>query len=372
MLEKKRPSLPADTKTLPARFYTSEEVFEKELERVFFDMWLYAGREEEIAHAGDYVLREIGGESLVLLRRDDGTPGAFYNVCRHRGTRLCEEPGSFKGSIQCPYHAWTYALDGSLLNAPHMDQVEGFRVEPYSLNEIPVRLWDGHLFVNLASEPTAFDEHILEMDETLANWRMGELKRVHRTVYELEANWKLILQNYSECIHCPIIHPLLNKHTPYLGGENYPVRETFLGSHMELVEGAETLTTDGKSSAGILDSLDEDQRRRVLYYVVLPNMLLNLHPDYMVTFALWPRAVDRTQIVCEWHFHPDAIARSDFDPATAIEFWEITNAQDWRVSDLAQKGIASRAYRPGPYSNREESLVAIDRWITRRLGSPGA
>lgn len=367
MLEKKRPPLPANTYTLPSHFYTSEHFFQQELERVFFDMWLFAGREEDIPERGDFALREVGGESVILLRRGDDAPGAYYNVCRHRGTRICESDGSFKGAIQCPYHAWTYGLDGKLTNAPHMDRVIGFDRAQYSLNEVPVRVWDGHLFINLSRDPTPFEQHVVDMRQTLHNWQMGSLRRVHRETYELEANWKLILQNYAECIHCPIIHPLLNQHTPYLRGENLPARETSFGGFMELAEGAETLTVDGKSKAGILDSLSEQQRRWVMYYVVLPNMLLNLHPDYMVTFALWPKACNRTQIVCEWHFHPDAIARKSFDPQGAVDFWRVTNEQDWHVSDLAQKGIASRAYKPGPYSNREETLVAIDRWIERRM-----
>jgi Rieske 2Fe-2S family protein len=153
-----------------------------------------------------------------------------------------------------------------------------------------------------------------------------------------------------------------------MSGENDPPHPAYLGGRMDLRPGFASLTVDGKSPWRPLPGLDEAQRRGVYYWAVLPNLLLNLHPDYMLTFQLLPRAHDHTDIVCEWHFHPDEMARPGFDPAPAVEFWDLTNRQDWAVSELAQQGIASRAYVPGPYSNREELLLALDRWVLERLG----
>jgi Rieske 2Fe-2S family protein len=136
---------------------------------------------------------------------------------------------------------------------------------------------------------------------------------------------------------------------------------------MELREGVASLSTDGQSDRSCFAGLSPEDRRRVYYYAILPNLLLNLHPDYMLTFTLWPLAVDRTEVVCEWHFHPDEIAKPGFDPTSAIEFWDVTNRQDWELSDLAQAGIASLGYRPGPFSNREELLHAFDQWLLERV-----
>jgi len=176
-----------------------------------------------------------------------------------------------------------------------------------------------------------------------------------------------VIQNYSECIHCPIAHPLLNKQSHYMSGDNEPPRPTYLGGSMELRDGVATLSLDGQTSREALPGLSAEDRRRIYYYALLPNLLLNLHPDYMLTFQIWPLAVDRTEVVCEWHFHPDEIAKPGFAPEDAVEFWDLTNRQDWELSDMAQQGISTLGYRPGPYSNREELLVGFDRFVLERL-----
>lgn len=368
-----RPELAADARTLPARYYTDAAVFQRELERIHFDMWLFAGRREQLAEPGSYFLVDVGPASLIVVRDEAGRVAAFHNVCRHRGTRLCApDEGRFPGSIQCGYHAWTYGLDGRLLRAPHMDKVEGFREADFPLRRVAVETWDGHVFVNLAERPAPLAAQLTTLVDRFRPWRMEELRRVERRVYHLRANWKLIFQNYSECLHCPIVHPLLNRQSHYLSGDNEPAQPGWLGGRMELRDGVQTLSLDGTTNRSCLPGLDAADRRRVYYYAVLPNLLLNLHPDYMLTFALWPRAVDRTDVVCDWYFHPDEIAKPGFDPAGPIEFWDLTNRQDWELSELAQRGIASPGYVPGPYSNREELLHALDRIVLERLGESAA
>jgi Rieske 2Fe-2S family protein len=366
-----RPSLPAGVHTLPARYYTDPAHFEREMEAIHYRMWLCAGRAETLPAAGRYVVRQVGNASVILLRGEGGRFEAFYNVCRHRGTRLCrDEEGQFPARIQCGYHGWTYRLDGSLAAAPHMDQVEGFREADYPLRRVALDEWDGHLFVNLAEDPEPLSAQLSGLPAKFRPWRMEELKRVEKRVYTLKANWKLIFQNYSECLHCPIVHPLLQRQSHYLSGDNEPpaARPTYLGGRMDLRDGVATLSLDGTTNRACLPGLSPGDRRRVYYYAVLPNLLLNLHPDYMLTFTLWPRAADRTDVECEWHFHPEEIAKPGFDPRGAIEFWDLTNRQDWELSDLAQEGISSRGYVPGPYSNREELLLALDRFVLERTG----
>src|SRR5215469_9749560 len=358
----------SEAMTLPQRYYTDPEWFRREMESIHFDMWLCAGRTGQIPAPGDFFLRSVANAKVIVTRDEQGKVRAFHNVCRHRGTLLCtESEGKFTGRIQCSYHAWTYKLDGSLANAPHMEKVTGFREADYPLNAVACEVWDGHIFINLSAHPVPFSEHLAGLDKKFRPWRMEELAMVERRVYQLKANWKLIIQNYSECLHCPIVHPLLQKQSHYMSGDNEPPQPTYLGGRMDLREGVKSLTMTGSSSRCALPGLSQDDQRRVYYYCLLPNFLLNLHPDYMLTFTLWPRAADHTEIVCEWHFHPDEIRKPAFDPRDAIEFWDITNKQDWSLSDLAQRGISSRGYQPGPYSNREELLWALDRFVLERV-----
>jgi glycine betaine catabolism A len=363
-----RPPIPPGVTTLPARYYTDPAHFAQEMERIHFDMWLCAGRVEALASPGRYFLRRVGNASVIVSRGEDGAVRAFHNVCRHRGTLLCTTPeGEFPARIQCPYHGWTYRLDGTLASAPHMDQVEGFREEDYPLRSVATDVWDGHVFINLSERPAPLADQLASLPGKFRPWGMEDLRLVERRVHSLRANWKLILQNYSECLHCPLVHPLLQKQSHYLSGDNEPPQPTYLGGRMDLREGIATLSMDGTTNRACLPGLSADDRRRVYYYAILPNLLLNLHPDYVLTFTLWPLAPDRTDVACEWHFHPDAIARPDFDPKGAVDFWDLTNRQDWALSELAQEGIASRGYQPGPYSNREELLVALDRFVLGRV-----
>lgn len=358
-------------RTLPASFYTDPVWFERELGAIHHEMWLYGGRAERIPTAGDYFVVTVGAASVLVVRDELGEIRAFHNVCRHRGTLLCAgSEGHAAGRILCPYHAWTYRLDGTLAHAPHMDEVAGFSERDFPLQPVHVATWAGHVFVSLAPRPIPFAEHLAGLDGRFASWAMQDLRAVERRSYSLAANWKLVIQNYHECLHCPVAHPQLQRRSHYLSGDNEPPAPTFLGARMALREGFATLSTSEVPRRAPLAGLSEDERRHVYYYALLPNLLVNLHPDYVVTFRLMPAAVDRTEIVCEWLFAKEELERPGFDPSDAVEFWEQTNQQDWELSDRAQRGISSVGYRPGPYSNREELLIALDRWVLGRVGQP--
>jgi Rieske 2Fe-2S family protein len=361
---KPREIMPAHAQTLPARYYTDASYFAREIDGLFRSMWVCAGRVEEIDRPGGYVLRELAGDSIIVTRSAAGRVHAFYNVCRHRGTKLCTEAsGAFAGSIQCPYHAWTYALDGRLIGAPHMDEVPHFRKEDYPLHGVQAEVWDGHIFLNLSRTPQSLASQLGPLPAKFQSWQMDSLRLGRRIVYDVKANWKLIIQNYNECLHCPNLHPALNKLSHYLSGENEPLTATYMGGRMDLRPGVDTLSMDGTCPRQLLPSLSAEDKRRVYYYAIFPNMLLSLHPDYMMVHTLWPMAPDRTINVCEWHFHPTELASPSFDASDAVEFWDLTNRQDWHVCELSQAGISSRAYTPGPYSNREDLLYAFDRFI---------
>jgi len=352
-------------KTLPARYYTDPGVFREEIESFYFDSWVCAGRASAIPNSGDYFLREIAGESIVVVRDGGGEIRAHYNVCRHRGTRMCTAPQGNLERIQCPYHGWTYGLDGRLLGAPHMDDAGFFR-EDYPLHSVQTALWDGHLFLHMGKAPEPLSRQLGDLPEKFAAWRMQELRLHRRVEYEVKANWKLIVLNYNECLHCPLVHPVLNRLTDYSGAENQAPSASYIGGAMGFREGVETMSVDGKRRRAFLPGLSDEERRKVQYYTIYPNLLLSLHPDYMMVHTLWPEAVDRTGIVCEWHFHPSEFARTDFFADDAIQFWDATNREDWRISELAQAGIQSRAYTPGPYSRREGLLHAFDEAVLQR------
>jgi Rieske 2Fe-2S family protein len=368
---KPRDAMPQGALTLPAEYYVDVNYFKREMDALFGRMWICAGRTEQVERSGQFFVREVVGESLIVTRSPSADVRAFYNVCRHRGTKLCPEmTGVFAGSIQCPYHAWTYDLDGRLIGAPHMDEVPHFRKEEYPLHQVHADVWDGHIFLNLSSDPGALGGQLADLPAKFRPWQMEQLRLGHRIVYDVKANWKLLIQNYSECLHCPNLHPALNKLSHYLSGENEPLRATYMGGRMDLRPGVATLSMDGTCPREFLPGLSEGDQRRVYYYAIFPNMLLSLHPDYMLVHTLWPMAPDRTVNICEWHFHPQTLATAGFTAADAIEFWDMTNRQDWHVCELSQAGIGSRAYTPGPYSNREDLLYAFDRMIVELHDRP--
>jgi Rieske 2Fe-2S family protein len=361
---KPRDLMPEGARTLPAHYYTDPTRLRKELDGLFGRMWFYAGRSEEIARPGQFVVRELNGHNIIVTRNSSSQVRAFHNVCRHRGTRLCADAaGRFAGSIQCPYHAWTYDFDGRLIGAPHMDEVPHFRKAEYPLVAVNADEWDGHVFLNVADRPEPLLAQLGPLVDKFRPWRMQDLRLGKRIVYDVKANWKLIIQNYNECLHCPNLHPALNKLSHYLSGENEPLHPTYMGGVMDLRPGVETLSMDGTCPRAFLPGLSTEDQRRVYYYCVFPNLMLSLHPDYLLTHTLWPIAPDRTINVCEWHFQPSELARADFNPSDCVEFWDMTNRQDWYVCELSQAGISSSAYVPGPYSNREDLLYAFDRFI---------
>jgi len=349
--------------TLPARYYTDADLFRREMERFYFHRWICAGRVEAIPNPGDYFLRDVAGESVIVTRDASGELRAFYNVCRHRGTRLCDQPeGHFGARIVCPYHAWSYALDGCLMNAPQMEGEE-FNPRDYPLHAVRTGVWDGHVFLNLGSGIPSLTDQLGDLPRKFAPWRMQELRLHKRIVYDVKANWKLTVLNYNECLHCPMVHPALNRWTDYLGADNQPSTPNYIGGAMGFRGGAETMTLDGQRRRDYLPGLSESERQQVFYYAIFPNLLLSLHPDYMMVHTLWPKAVDRTQILCEFYFHPAEMAKPGFIGDDAVEFWDQTNREDWHVVELSQAGIQSSAYKPGPYSQREELLHAFDEMV---------
>jgi Rieske 2Fe-2S family protein len=355
-------------RTLSGDYYTSPEIFAEEERLIFRQHWLCVGRAERIPAAGDYMLATIAGESIILLRDHQGGLRAFYNVCRHRGTRLCEAArGSFSETIQCPYHAWTYDLSGQLIGAPHMREAAGFDKGAYPLHAAALAEWEGFLFVNLAPHPEPFGQAFAPILDRFARFNLAKLITPKRAEYSVQANWKLILQNYNECLHCPTIHPELSTKLLYTSGENDLVEGPFLGGYMMIKAPNASATVSGRICALPLSQLPEEQQR-AYYYTLFPNMMLSVHPDYVVYYMVSPRSPGESHIVCEWMVHPDSLRSPSYNIQEAEDFWTLTNEQDWRICEQSQAGVRSQAYQPGPYSPRESICAAWDREFLRALG----
>jgi Rieske 2Fe-2S family protein len=350
-------------RTLERDDYVAAEVFAREHERIFARRWLCVGREEALAVPGRYVLADIGPDSLIVVRDRSGTIRALHNTCRHRGTRLCDEPcGELSETIQCPYHAWTYALDGTLIGVPDQRQLEGFDRADYPLARAHVATWEGFVFVNLADDPEPFAEAWAPVLDRFARWNLAGLVVGRRIDYDVAANWKLLFENYSECYHCSPVHPSLVKLSPPTSGENDLTEGPFLGGFMQVTSDGGSMSVSGKACGVPVADLSADDLQRVYYYSLFPGMLLSLHPDYVMVHTFRPVAPDRTLVACEFLFHPETLARPDLDPDDGVRFWDQVNREDWALCERTQKGVRSRAYRPGPYSRRESLSAAFDRY----------
>jgi Rieske 2Fe-2S family protein len=358
-----RPRVAAGDKTLDAHWYRSPDVFAQERERLFARGWTCIGREEQIPGPGDFFLADIAGENLIVTRDARGTVRAFFNVCRHRGTRVCDAArGRFAATIQCPYHAWTYGLDGSLLAARNMNDVPGFDRAAYPLAAAGVALFGGFIFVALAADAEPFEVTYAALLTRFQAWNLAGLRVARSIDYDLACNWKLIFQNYSECYHCPLVHPQLEQLSPSDSGRNDLLEGPVLGGYSEVRASGMRLTTSGHSTRPPVGTVGGADLDRTYYYTIFPSLLLSLHADYAMVHLIRPIAPERTAIRCQWLFDPQTMALPDFDPSDVVEFWDVTNRQDWHVNELTQLGIESRAYRPGPYANAEGLLAAFDRY----------
>ncbi len=356
--------------TLPGEYYTSSEIYAEEMRRVFWRSWLCVDRTDRLERSGDYLLASVAEQSVIVVRDGAGSVRALHNVCRHRGTRLCEAPaGRFRETIQCPYHAWTYGLDGRLIRAPHMGGVPGFDQRDYPLRQSALVSWEGFLFLNLAETPEPFDGAFAPLLPFVARFRLAGLRSGRRIEYDVRANWKLLFLNYSECLHCPVIHPALARLSPYQSGQNELTAGPFLGGFMRITREGGSMTVSGGPCGPSIAGLPPEDHQRVYYYTIFPNMLLSLHPDYVMFHTFWPEGPGRTRIICEWLFPPESLEPGKGNPHDAVEFWDMTNRQDWRICELSQEGIASPAYTPGPYSEREALLAAWDAEYLNRMGS---
>lgn len=370
-------------KSLPSGYYRSAEIFAQEKERIFCREWVCAAREELIPAPGDVLVLNVAGESVFVARTKEGEIKAHYNVCRHRGSRLLPEPdealpkdiklnGGVLGpnGIRCSYHLWTYSLDGKLLNAPYTKETEGFCKAEFSLYPVGVETWGGFIFLNLTPETAAREGKTLLTDfgeamERVKRYPLNELRTSKRIVYEVPANWKIILENYNECYHCGAVHPELCDVVPAFKQQGGASLEWEQGIPHK--EGGVTFTWTGKTNRAPFPGLDEHEKVRHKGELIYPNLMLSLACDHVAAFTLWPKSPNHTTIICDFLFHPDEMKKPDFAPSDAIDFWDLVNRQDWEICKRVQQGTESRVHEFGYYAPMEDLSLDIRRYVLDRL-----
>jgi glycine betaine catabolism A len=359
------------SRMLPKAAYLDPDVFRWEIENVFGG-WICVGRSSEVPERRSMKAFAGTDGGILVTRSRSGQLFAFENACRHRGHELLPCGGSAQApAIVCPYHAWTYDFDGSLRGAPGFKDVEGFDKSALGLASLPVREWHGWVFVDPSGVESDFATHIGELEGIIAPYDAESLRTAQTHQYEVAANWKVIVENYQECYHCSMIHPELCRVSPPESGENLQREGDWVGGWMELRDGAATMSLDGHSGGVAMARLDEEEQRTVMYIAVMPNLLISLHPDYVMTHLLTPISPDRTAITCSWAFPPQAMDREGFDASYAVDFWDLTNRQDWSACESVQRGMRSRRYTPGLLAPAEDGVYQFVTLMARAyLGAP--
>lgn len=358
---------------IAGEYVTSEAIYQREYDSIFSRRWLCAGRLEELDPNSNCLPISLEKQSLFLTRDEAGTIRAFRNFCRHRGSQLVTEANcsSMGKRIQCPYHAWTYSRSGDLTSAPNMAENENFDAKAHGLLEVRCEVFGGFIWINFNPEESV-SQWLQPVAQYFQDWQISDLRIKHELIYDVEANWKLIFQNYSECYHCPIVHPMLNRLTPYQGSSNELDEGSILGGPMGLAEASQTMSCDGKYAGPPIANLNPDQLRSVYYFTICPTMFLSLHPDYVLIHRIERIDTGNSKVICQFLFPTESSNQQKLAPDQAIEFWDITNRQDWNVCELAQKGMSDPAYQPGPYSHLESVVAAFDRNYLSELAAEPA
>lgn len=362
-----------ESRLLPRAAYLSDEVHAWERRHLWAGGWLCAGRCDAVRAPGTQTALHVGGRGVLLVRDADGHLRGFENLCRHRGHELLACGASVtRDSVLCPYHGWRYRADGALRHARSIDTVANARPDDLALLPVGVGEWGGWVWVNLSGDGIGFDAFLGNLPERFAAWQPARLQTGATHAYTLEANWKIAIENYHECYHCPMIHPALCKVSPpESGGRHEATRGAYTAGWMQLAEHARTMSLDGLSHGCMISTLSGEQQRQVHYVSVFPNLLLSLHPDYVMTHRLEPLSATRTHVECQWLFPPEALACAGFDPAYAVDFWDRTNREDWAAVESVQRGMMSERFIPGILSSEEGSAYRFVRRVAQAyLGLP--
>ncbi len=359
--------------TLPGRDYHAAEVFDVEREKVFGNSWFYAGRAEGLDQPGDFVTVDVTGESVIVVRGKDGELRGFFNVCRHRGSQLCDaHAGRMKGAVKCPYHAWSYSFEGKLIGTPNVAKDEVDR-ESLGLWPISVEVWQGFLFVHLDPNAGPLELALAALPDeplTFARFGLGDLRIGHRTVSEVKANWKILIDNYNECLHCPTVHPELVAVVPtFRDGAVYDKSRSDSG--VGIVDGGNSFTLTGRSSLPVLPGLTHEDEEAVHGCTVYPNMFIDVTGTGAISTLLLPREAGHTTVITEYLFRPEVIAMEGFDPSEVVDFTELVAGQDYVVCERVQRGVRSRAFSHGVLAEKDSLLDDFNQRYLAQRGPVG-
>jgi len=381
--------------SLPQPFYCDDQVFAIDMQEIFGKEWLIAGMTCEIPKKGNFISLQIGSNPIIVVRGAEGSIHAFHNVCRHRGSRLCVTDKGKVAKLVCPYHQWTYELDGRLLFAG-TEMGADFDMAQYSLKPVHVKTAGGYIFVSLADEPPEIDEFLRTLEHYMEPYDMENTKVAVESRLMEQANWKLVIENNRECYHCNGSHPeLLNTLlewddvtdprasqafkdqvaacTKRWDADNIPYAHASFGLRnrivrMPLLEGTVSMTMDGKPGCNKLMGRITDPDLGSMRILHLPHSWNHCMGDHMIVFTVWPISAQETLVITKWLAHKDAVEGVDYDPERLREVWDATNVQDRRLAEENQRGINSTAYQPGPYSKTYEfGVINFLNWYSERM-----
>jgi phenylpropionate dioxygenase-like ring-hydroxylating dioxygenase large terminal subunit len=379
-------------------FYTDPAIFEHDMQRMLLRHWFCAGHISSIPRAGDYLAIDLGPESVIIVRTPGSEVRALLNVCRHRGSRLVAgRSGKAQSArITCPYHAWTYDLDGNLLVARQMP--ESFRRADAGLKSLPVRIMEGLIFTTFAQDPLdlGIAEDALARSAGVHGW--AQAKVAHREMYSIRANWKLAVENYMECYHCTPAHPEFAKRHVYarpaeqreqseragrrraeaigivvpdidLYGNAAGTGQESVGvMRSALHDGIVSATDDGRSVARLMGSFSASDGNST-YFDIGPISDFLAYPDHGVIYRFIPKNVDHTEMEVIWLVHQEAVEGLDYDVERLTWLWKTTSAEDKKIVEMNQAGVNSRYFEPGPYSLQESHAARFVDWYLKELAA---
>jgi phenylpropionate dioxygenase-like ring-hydroxylating dioxygenase large terminal subunit len=377
-------------------FYCDAEFFEREMARVLLRHWHCVGHRSQLREPGDYFTVDVCGESLLVVCSQEREVSGLLNVCRHRGSRVCsEQSGHARGGVfVCPYHAWTYNLDGSLRAARQMPA--DFDRRAHGLRRVHVAIIEGLIFVSFAEEPLGLEHAQAALAGSARLYGWADATVAHREVYPVNANWKLAVENYLECYHCGPAHveysrfhlyarpEALNREADmrlrqrtgalgveiqevdYWGLKAQPGQEAADSLRSALADGAVSGSEDGKPLAPLMGQFTAFDGGVTFFDVGLTSNFL-AYPDHGLIYRFVPKSVGRTDMEVIWLVRGDARAGIDYDPEKLTWLWKVTSAADKRIIELNQQGISSRLYEPGPYAPMEQHTAHFVEWILAEL-----
>ena len=357
--------------TIPSHWYFDTDHYQRELEAIWYRDWVCVGREDALPQQGDYFTAEIGNQGLIVTRGENGIR-AFHNTCRHRGARICTaESGHFKnGRIICPYHTWAYTLEGELAATPYR---LGDAEYNYSLYEVHVESWRGFIFVNLSDSPaTSLVDQLGPEADMVANWPLETMRSVHQVVKRIDCNWKIYWENYSECYHCPRVHPELCKVMPFY--KRGTSTESDLEDWSAEQNGdAETWAPGGKSTLPRIEGLSDAEYGTVVTFASFTaGMYIAAHQDYLRSVRLVPRGPEQVDLVIDWMLPEENAEISADDLQRIVDFPMMVIAEDGGVCELNQLGIRSARHSHGVLVEQEYELLDFHNWLRERLGEQAA